>query len=410
MIPEAPAADRREGPDRPAPWPPVMADGVPIATLVPISRAFAAAPHDLEAARRYELSRFAYTRAEGGNVLVESPLAHARVVLHDWRAAAVVHRLAQPCRVEEIAADISRLSPGTVASLVTLLLAARMAGDTAGGPASPDAVSPALKAWEFHDLLFHARSRTGRHDSPFGGTYRLVGEMEPPPVLQLPRADRWVDLERPDLDRLEREDPPFARVQEARRSIREYGDRPLGVGQLGEFLYRVGRLVDYGESETWTPRGPVSMAFAPRPYPAGGSLYELELYVVVSACEGLEAGLYRYDPERHRLGRLPAAAGEIEGLLRDAGRGVGIPQQQLQVLLVVAARVPRVAWKYASIAYSLVLKHVGVLYQTMYLVATAMGLAPCAVGCGDADRFARAAGTDYYGETSVGEFLLGSRG
>ena len=50
----------------------------------------------------------------------------------------------------------------------------------------------------------------------------------------------------------------------------------------------------------------------------------------------------------------------------------------------------------------------GVLSQAMYLAATAMGLAPCAIGGGDADLFARAAGTDYYAETSVGEFLLGS--
>jgi hypothetical protein len=37
-----------------------------------------------------------------------------------------------------------------------------------------------------------------------------------------------------------------------------------------------------------------------------------------------------------------------------------------------------------------------------------MGLAPCALDCGDADAFGRAAGTDYCGEPSVGEFLLGS--
>jgi SagB-type dehydrogenase family enzyme len=60
-------------------------------------------------------------------------------------------------------------------------------------------------------------------------------------------------------------------------------------------------------------------------------------------------------------------------------------------------------------AYALILKHVGVLYQTMYLAATAMSLAPCGIGCGDSDLFARAAGTDYYAETSVGEFLLGSK-
>jgi hypothetical protein len=48
-------------------------------------------------------------------------------------------------------------------------------------------------------------------------------------------------------------------------------------------------------------------------------------------------------------------------------------------------------------------------FQTMYLAATAMGLAPCAVGGGDADLFVRAAGTDYCTETSVGEFILGSQ-
>lgn len=57
----------------------------------------------------------------------------------------------------------------------------------------------------------------------------------------------------------------------------------------------------------------------------------------------------------------------------------------------------------------MILKNVGVLYQTMYLVATAMDLAPCALGGGDSDLFARATALDYYAETSVGEFLLGSK-
>ncbi len=61
-------------------------------------------------------------------------------------------------------------------------------------------------------------------------------------------------------------------------------------------------------------------------------------------------------------------------------------------------------------AYSIILKHVGVLYQTMYLVATAIDLAPCGLGVGNADLFATAAGTDYYAESSVGEFMLGSKG
>jgi len=60
-------------------------------------------------------------------------------------------------------------------------------------------------------------------------------------------------------------------------------------------------------------------------------------------------------------------------------------------------------------AYALVLKDVGVLLQTFYLVATAMGLAPCALGGGDSDLFARASGLDWLVEGAVGEFVLGSR-
>ena len=85
--------------------------------------------------------------------------------------------------------------------------------------------------------------------------------------------------------------------------------------------------------------------------------------------------------------------------------GAGRPQ----VVLVVTARFQRLSWKYRSMVYALVLKHVGVLYQTLYLVATDMGLAPCAMGGGDSDLFAEASGLDPLIEASVGEFALGSR-
>ncbi|NUR91486.1 MAG: dehydrogenase, partial [Nonomuraea sp.] len=67
-------------------------------------------------------------------------------------------------------------------------------------------------------------------------------------------------------------------------------------------------------------------------------------------------------------------------------------------------------WKYETIGYSLVLKHVGVLYQTLYLVGTAMDLAVCGLGGGDAADFALASGLDYLSEGSVGELIIGSRG
>ncbi|HUY33492.1 MAG TPA: SagB family peptide dehydrogenase [Pirellulales bacterium] len=415
------------------------ADGRLMATLVPLCRSpgsaagAAAFVRGREGRRRtwdrgagrgarpsgtsYRLSRFAYLRREGREMVVESPLAHARVLLHDPRAAVVIAALGAPATAEQLAEQAAPCAPDSISSLVALLLEAGMVHplptDDASDPNQPADSEPAdsepadLASWEFHDLLFHARSRRGRSDGQFGGTFRLA-HRPPPPALKTTCDREKYELHVPDLERLKRDDPPLALVQERRRSVRRYAAPPITAEQLGEFLYRVARVTGHRRSEMSTPSGPVSMDFMDRPYPAGGGLYELEFYLAVSACRSLPPGLYHYDPVRHGLDRVCELTGDVEGLLAEAALSAGIGAETLQVLVVLAARFQRIAWKYESIAYALILKHVGVVYQTMYLAATAMGLAPCALGCGDSDLFARAAGTDYYAETSVGEFLLGS--
>jgi SagB-type dehydrogenase family enzyme len=76
--------------------------------------------------------------------------------------------------------------------------------------------------------------------------------------------------------------------------------------------------------------------------------------------------------------------------------------------MILAARLARTSWKYQSLAYSLVLKDVGVLMAHISLAATAIGLATCCVGTGDSEAFARASGTDPLEEPAVGEIAIGS--
>jgi SagB-type dehydrogenase family enzyme len=80
-----------------------------------------------------------------------------------------------------------------------------------------------------------------------------------------------------------------------------------------------------------------------------------------------------------------------------------------QMLIVIAARVGRLMWTYEAMPYAMILKHVGVMYQTMYCVATAMDLAPCGMGSGDSVAFSEATGMDPFTECGVGEFVLGRR-
>jgi len=152
--------------------------------------------------------------------------------------------------------------------------------------------------------------------------------------------------------------------------------------------------------------GGLSIAYTRRPYPSGGSSYPLELYLAVDNCEGLDRGFYFYDAGEHTLAPIGVQARELDALLKSAAFAMGesgIPQ----ILITIAARFGRVSWKYSSIAYSLILKDVGVLTQTFYLMATAMGLGGCAIGSSNIDLFARMTGIDFYVEGPVGQFAIG---
>src|SRR5690606_11670598 len=109
----------------------------------------------------------------------------------------------------------------------------------------------------------------------------------------------------------------------------------------------------------------------------------------------------------HRLHLVRGDDERVQQLVQGAGHASR--SSDPQVLIILAARFARMRWKYEAIAYALTLKGAGALSQPMYLVVTAMGLAPTAIGSGNSDLFAEAAGTNYYEETSVAEFLLGTR-
>lgn len=354
------------------------------------------------------LSRFAYLRRDGRLLILESPLSHARIAFHDSRGTAVVAMLGALATPQDLANQLQQLSLEAIQAFLAFLHDAGML-DIAVGETLDSGDVRARECWEFHDLLFHARSRRGRSDGKFGGTFRFAGRRPPPPALVACDECEWHEFDALNPTEVGRHDPPLGSVQRARYSVREYGSEPLSHEQLGEFLFRVARVTEEWHSQVQTATGPIDLEYAARPYPAAGALHELDFYLAVQNCQGIPSGLYRYDPRRHRLGRRNAAARDVALLLQEAAASAGIEAGALQVLVILAARFERVAWKYESIAYSLMLKNVGVVYQTMYLAATAMGLAPCAVGCGDSDLFARAAGADYYVQSSVGEFLLGSK-
>ena len=253
------------------------------------------------------------------------------------------------------------------------------------------------QGWSFADRMMHARSRRGRHIGGYGGTYRFVGKLqELPAVKEMPSAIEY-PLPHPRLEEIIRRDPPFTEVMEIRHSTRHHSREPLTLEQLSEFLYRSCRITKRTIVE--------NREFASRVYPSGGRSHELEIYPLINRCSGIESGLYHYNGSTHSLELVSGCGPLTEELIGDA-RQCATMSSEPHIVLLISARFMRVSWKYESLSYSLTLKHVGVLFQSMYLVATAMGLAACALGGGPSD-FSRLIHTDFWQESTVGEFLLG---
>ncbi len=370
-------------------------DRVSLATLVPITSYSQLTWAETKPDKKYKLSRFAYCHQEGTETIWESPLSQIKVYLKDWRCAAIMYQLARSRSCNALTA-IPDVSLQTAETFLSLLKTARLIDEIDEN--NQEVESDILSQWEFHDLLFHIRSRKGRHANAVGKSYRFLNKIKPLPAIKPQVSSNVIPLYKPNIEKLKKEDPPFTFILESRKSLRVHGDRLISQQELGEFLYRSARV-----RKVFARR---YMECSDRPYPGGGACYELELYLAINKSEDITSGLYHYCPQQHQLEQISQRDRYLEALLENAQKTNG-ENSPPQILIIITARFARVSWAYESIAYSLILKHVGVMIQTMYLVATAMNLAPCALGTGNGDLFARAPGIDYYSESSVGEFILG---
>ncbi|GGM48887.1 SagB-type dehydrogenase domain-containing protein [Longimycelium tulufanense] len=366
---------------------------------------FALAPVTVTPQTLVRLSRFTLLRATGHHLALESARTEHQCLLTDPAATALVTTLAEPVPIAQLPApDL----PNTASTSLVRALAelgfvdlGEMIDDQVRFAADDDDV---LAQWEFHDLLFHERSRVGHpsraHDEPFP----FLDLIAPQPVARSMTDAPVVELHHPTLAELLATDPALTTALEGRRSVRSYGQQPITAPQVGEFLYRVARV-----RATYGPDRTVGLPYegSSRPYPSGGSCYDLELYLVIGRCRGIAEAIYFYDPVGHRL-HLVNDDQSCRDELLDAARRSMAADTPPDILIAVTSRFHRVAWKYPSIAYRLTTQHVGVLYQNMYLVATAMGLAPCAIGDSSADLVSGALGLRRLCEPVVGAFLLGS--
>jgi len=350
------------------------------------------------------LSRFAYLRRRGNELVLESPRAGALFRICDPKIAATIAALSTPRQLGQFRRQDG--FPGL--ELLALLVDCRILlqiDDVGRGRRSAEGDGN-LVLWDFHDLLFHTRSSEGRHANPLGGLY-LNADVMPAPAAVRPRwPGRKIDLRKfsgPQSRRM----PPVARLLRKRQSTRSFDARKtITLAELSQFLDSAARVLPIAKNKAHPGDDSGLADFAARPYPSAGASYELELYLAIDKCDGLARGFYHYDAGGHALMLIGAPTREFEALLAGAKTAMDAPAAP-QILITIAARFGRMSWKYSSLAYALILKDVGVLTQTFYLTATEMGLGGCAIGTANIDLFARMTGIEFHVEGPVGQFALG---
>ncbi|MDQ4145409.1 MAG: SagB family peptide dehydrogenase [Actinomycetota bacterium] len=259
---------------------------------------------------------------------------------------------------------------------------------------APDDDSATKHYWDPFDLAVQRRQNVERYRES-----ELRARREPPPPATKPRAPgRVITL-------------PGARdlpgsLQEAlrrRRSVRTYAARPLELEELSSVLYHSSRPIAQWHDDLLGDH-----IF--RPFASAGARSELEIYVIANDISGVPAGAHYYDYRIHELVHLRDQDEHQERLNKSmcAATGQAINRDP-QAILLITAVFARVMWKYRGLGLGLLYKDTGCLLQTLYLVATAFDLAPCAIGAGEERDNARWLGLDPLLESQVGAFLLGTK-
>ncbi len=157
-----------------------------------------------------------------------------------------------------------------------------------------------------------------------------------------------------------------------RRSVRRYAGDPLTLGDVSQLLWAV-------------QGGTASSGY--RAAPSAGALYPLEVDVLCGRVEGLEPGIYRYNPKAHSLSR------RLQGDRRSQVSSAALGQSavaQAPVVLVISAVFERTLHKYGERGIRYIHTEAGHAAQNVCLQAVALKLGSVHIGAFQDDQVAKA--------------------
>lgn len=158
-------------------------------------------------------------------------------------------------------------------------------------------------------------------------------------------------------------------VLRARRTIREFSDRPASIAALGQLLWAAQGLT-----------GPDGR----RTTPSAGALFMLQICVAVGHVAELATGNYRYDPASHGL--VQVGTGDSRDAIAAAGIGDQPWLRHAAAIIVIGGDVGEAREHFrdqppiGERGFRYVFMEAGHCAQNLYLQATALDLGAVIVG------------------------------
>lgn len=217
------------------------------------------------------------------------------------------------------------------------------------------------RVWE----LFHENSKTNAYDSflPQEEILRRMQEMQ-----ECLKFDQYPAFELPPPVRL---DAPLDQVIQQRMSCRVMSPATVPLNQLAALLH-----YSYGVTRSNEGTG---MPRASRAVPSGGALFPLEIFVHGKSIEGMEPGLFHYNPLQNNIRRV------LDGDLSPRIAECLVPFQShlatdTSLMFFVTALFERSTFKYNARGYRFVLLEAGHVAQNLNLAAASLGLGAIDIG------------------------------
>ncbi|HYI39565.1 MAG TPA: SagB/ThcOx family dehydrogenase [Allosphingosinicella sp.] len=141
-----------------------------------------------------------------------------------------------------------------------------------------------------------------------------------------------------------------------------------------------------------------------RPYPSGGALFPIELYVASAAVEGLPPAVSYYDARRHELRVVPGTS--ITGVRSAETADEGVAAAPCTLILTGVFE--RSVQKYGPRGYRLALIEAGHMMQNISLLAVALGLKALVSGSFFEAEMEHALDIDGVSEAALALVIIGS--